>query len=86
MFSQFCIKDGGQQGYRVILETVLTVLSRLISDRQPEVRVSAGEALVAVSQHVRRKDLGPYVLTIVLQVVNRVYRKIRVYFEFNTNE
>ncbi|KAG5179202.1 hypothetical protein JKP88DRAFT_247621 [Tribonema minus] len=61
-------QSGG--GYRLIIETILPVLSRLLGDSKVEVRQSAGEALRGVAALMRPGDLGQYVLTIVLQLAH----------------
>lgn len=34
---QYCITHGGEPGYRLILETMLPLLAKLLGDRQEEV-------------------------------------------------
>lgn len=57
-------------GYESLLDVVLPALARLLADSQPEVRIAAGETLVAVAGWVKRDDLGPHVLTIILQMAH----------------
>lgn len=64
------MKDGGSEGYLVMLDHILPVLARLVADNQAEVRIAAGESLVAVAGWVRKEDMGPRVLTIVLQLAH----------------
>ena len=56
------------EGRRALFDIVLPVLARLLADPQAEVRIAAGESLVATAGRMRREDLGPRVLTIVLQL------------------
>jgi len=65
-----CVKDGGDEGYTAMLSRVLPVLSRLVSDAQAEVRIAAGETVVAVAGLVKKPDLGVHVLTIVLSLAH----------------
>lgn len=65
-----CVKDGGDEGYAAMLARVLPVLSRLVSDAQAEVRVAASETIIAVAGLVKKPDLGPHILTIVLSLAH----------------
>ena len=58
------------EGRRALFDIVLPVLARLLADPQAEVRIAAGESLVATAGRMRREDLGPRVLTIVLQLAH----------------
>lgn len=62
--------SGGGGGYASLIEVLLPLLARLVADPQGEVRTAAGDSLVAVAGLVNREDLGPYVLTIVLQLAH----------------
>eukprot|EP00953_Heterococcus_sp_UTEX-ZZ885_P031738 16618-Heterococcus_DN1.PRE.1 len=57
-------------GYRLIIETILPILSRLLGDSKAEVRATAGQALKGVASLMKPSDLGQYVLTIVLQLAH----------------
>lgn len=65
-----CASSGKDRGYRLILETILPILSQLLGDSKAEVRQTAGEALVGVAALMKPSDLGQYVLTIVLQLAH----------------
>jgi serine/threonine-protein phosphatase 4 regulatory subunit 1 len=54
----------------LILEFVLPLLSRLLGDASPEVRSAAATGMVAVSRICAPPDLGPSVLTVVLQLAH----------------
>lgn len=60
----------GNAGYSAIVERLVPHLAKLVSDQQPEVRLAAGEALVDVARHIRTEDMGPRVLTFVLELAH----------------
>lgn len=62
---------GGEVGYAALLDSVLPTLGRLLGDGVVEVRVAAGEALVSAAARVRPADLGPRLLTLVLELAHR---------------
>ena len=64
--AEVCVRSGGAAGYTALLETVLPATAVLLADGVPEVRMAAGEALVAAAGLVRPEDLGARVLTLVL--------------------
>jgi serine/threonine-protein phosphatase 4 regulatory subunit 1 len=68
--TEVAIKSGGEEGYDAVCETILPLLARLLADGVAEVRVSAGEALVAIAGLVKREDLGPRILTLVLALAH----------------
>jgi serine/threonine-protein phosphatase 4 regulatory subunit 1 len=68
--ARVCAQDGGESGYASLLDVVLPACARLLADSQPEVRMAAGETLVAVAGWAKKEDLGPHVLTIVLQLAH----------------
>eukprot|EP01138_Halocafeteria_seosinensis_P005688 gb/GECG01005815.1/.p1 GENE.gb/GECG01005815.1/~~gb/GECG01005815.1/.p1 ORF type:complete len:814 (+),score=124.66 gb/GECG01005815.1/:1-2442(+) len=68
--AHMCVNQGGEEGYNAVLEEILPLLSTMVADRQAEVRISAGESLVSVAKYISGEDLGPRVLTIVLQLAH----------------
>jgi serine/threonine-protein phosphatase 4 regulatory subunit 1 len=65
-----CASTPHPNGYRVLVEQLLYLLGKLAADNMAEVRIAAGETLVAVAKLVKPDDLGPRVLTIVLQLAH----------------
>jgi serine/threonine-protein phosphatase 4 regulatory subunit 1 len=58
------------EGRKALFEVVLPIIGQLLSDPIAEVRVSAGVSLVAAAGLMRSEDLGPHVLTLVLQLAH----------------
>jgi len=56
------------EGYKSIIVTLLPVIQKLLVDNAPEVREVAAESLPNVAKLLNPKDLGEYVLTIVLSI------------------
>ncbi|GMI48465.1 hypothetical protein TrCOL_g6668 [Triparma columacea] len=54
----------------LILETFLPMLARMLSDQSPEVRTVCSSGLVSLSKCMNAGDLGPHVLTVVLQLAH----------------
>ena len=67
---ELCKEAGTDDSYRAILDDVLPRLAKLLADSQPEVRIAAGESLVAIAPSIRNEDLGHSVLTIVIQLAH----------------
>lgn len=65
-----CVRQGGEAGYQTMCNDILPIVQRLLQDGQAEVRVAAGETLVAAAAWIKREDLGPVVLTIVLAMAH----------------
>ena len=65
---QFFVEAGGEPGYKLLVNHLLPLLAKLVSDPQAEVRHAAGEGLVAVAELLRVEDQGQHILTIVLQL------------------
>lgn len=57
-------------GYRVLLDKMIPLVAKLVSDKQHEVRGAASESLVAIAPLVKAEDQGAYVLTIVLPLAH----------------
>lgn len=68
MFLQFCLSNGGEAGYKIILDTLLPITAELLEDEKPEVRQSASLTLVEIAKLIRNDDIGQYVLTIILKL------------------
>jgi serine/threonine-protein phosphatase 4 regulatory subunit 1 len=58
------------EGRKALFDLVLPIIGQLLSDPIAEVRVSAGVSLVAAAGLMRIEDLGPRVLTLVLQLAH----------------
>ena len=58
------------EGRKALFDVVLPIIAQLLSDAIAEVRVSAGVSLVAAAGLMRSEDLGPRVLTLVLQLAH----------------
>ena len=65
---RFFVRSGGETGYRLLVNTLLPLLSQLVSDSQAAVRHAAGDGLVAVAELLRVEDRGQHILTTVLQL------------------
>lgn len=52
------------------MEHLLPVLAKLVADATPDVRLAAGESLIEVAKHIKPDDLGPRVLTFVLELAH----------------
>jgi serine/threonine-protein phosphatase 4 regulatory subunit 1 len=65
-----CATTTHPSGYRVLAEQLLYLLGKLAADNMAEVRIAAGETLVSVAKLIKPDDLGPRVLTIVLQLAH----------------
>lgn len=57
-------------GYLCLGDELLPLIATLLVDPQPEVRTAAGETLVTMASYIKRDDLGPRVLTIVLSLAH----------------
>ncbi|OQS00110.1 hypothetical protein THRCLA_06221 [Thraustotheca clavata] len=63
---KFLIADGQDAGYKIVLEIMMPLMSKLLSDPQAEVRHIACESLVAIAEVIKPEDQGQHVLTLVL--------------------
>ena len=68
--AQLCVEAGSVAGYSAIVEQLLPVLAKLVSDPTPDVRLASGESLIEVAKHLKPSDLGPRVLTFVLELAH----------------
>lgn len=68
--AQVCVDAGSMAGYSAIVEQLLPVLAKLVSDPTPDVRLASGESLIEVAKHIKADDLGPRVLTFVLELAH----------------
>lgn len=68
--AKLCVAEGGDEGYDILLSTILKVIAALLVDPKQEVRTAAGTALIAVARLVKTQDLGHCVLTILLQLAH----------------
>ncbi|TYZ61471.1 hypothetical protein PybrP1_004679 [[Pythium] brassicae (nom. inval.)] len=66
----FLVTAGGDAGYRVLLELMVPLVARLVSDEQHDVRAAASDSLVEMAALVKSEDQGQYVLTIVLPLAH----------------
>ena len=57
-------------GFRCVIAPLDCVTGRSRRVALPQVRIAAGETLVAIASLIRKEDLGPRVLTIVLQLAH----------------
>ncbi len=64
--AQLSFEEGGEVGYRVVLEQILPVVGALLEDEKQEVRQSASATLAEVARFIRTDDIGQHVLTIIL--------------------
>jgi len=64
--AQLLSDNGGEKGYKALLDVILPITAALLEDMKGEVRSSAAATLVKISLLVRKEDLGQYVLTVVL--------------------
>ena len=58
--------EGGEEGYKILLEKLLPTCARELIYDKAEVRQSACITMVALAKLVRPDDIGKDVLTIVL--------------------
>ncbi|OQS01286.1 hypothetical protein ACHHYP_01369 [Achlya hypogyna] len=63
---KFLIAAGGEAGYKIVLDSMMPLVSKLLSDPQAEVRHIACESLVAIAEVIKPEDQGQHVLTLVL--------------------
>lgn len=70
IISKFCIEDGNDAGYQMVLDMILPVVAHLLEDDKVDVRHAASTALVSISNMMKPNDLGQYVLTIILQLAH----------------
>ena len=57
-------------GYLCLGDELLPIIATLLVDPQPEVRTAAGETLVLMANYIKKDDLGPRILTIVLSLAH----------------
>lgn len=70
LLCQFLVDAGADAGYRVLLDIMVPLLTRLVSDEQHDVRAAASESLVEVAALVKPEDQGQHILTIVLPLAH----------------
>ena len=59
-----------EKGYELIITHLLPLCAQFLEDDKPEVRQAAGSCLVEIAKLLKREDLGPHVLTIVLALAH----------------
>ncbi|KAF0682470.1 Aste57867_25422 [Aphanomyces stellatus] len=64
------IKSGGDAGYKIVLEKMMPMMNKLLTDVQAEVRHIASESLVTVAELIKPEDQGQHVLTLVLPLAH----------------
>eukprot|EP01038_Epipyxis_sp_PR26KG_P007407 gene7407-10096_t len=62
--------DGGEVGYKVVIDKILPITAHLLEDEKLEVRQSASMTLVEVSELIKPDDIGQHVLTIILRLAH----------------
>lgn len=67
---QFLVSTGDDAGYRVLLDVMIPLITRLVSDEQHDVRAAASDSLVEMAALVKAEDQGQYILTIVLPLAH----------------
>lgn len=70
LLCQFLVRSGDDAGYRVLLDIMIPLITRLVSDEQHDVRAAASESLVEMAALVKSEDQGQYILTIVLPLAH----------------
>lgn len=70
LLCQFLVRAGDDAGYRVLLDIMIPLITRLVSDEQHDVRAAASESLVEMAALVKSEDQGQYILTIVLPLAH----------------
>eukprot|EP00981_Chlorochromonas_danica_P015712 scaffold14367_cov250-Ochromonas_danica.AAC.8 len=68
--AKFFYSEGGEQGYKVMLEKLLPLAASLLEDEKQEVRQSASMTIVEIAQMVRLEDIGQHVLTVILRLAH----------------
>ena len=64
VFSEF----GTEGAYFEIVESILPVAAMLLEDERTEVRQTAVQTIVKISEYIKEDDLGQYILTIILRL------------------
>jgi serine/threonine-protein phosphatase 4 regulatory subunit 1 len=67
---QFLVAAGEDAGYSVLLNKMIPLITKLVSDEQHEVRSAASESLVEMAALVKAEDQGQHILTIVLPLAH----------------
>lgn len=67
---RFLVDAGGDPGYSALLNKMIPLVTKLVSDDQHEVRSAASESLVDMAALVRAEDQGQHILTIVLPLAH----------------
>lgn len=57
-----------EDGYRSVLDVMLPVVQKLLTDAVPEVSETAAESLANVAKLLKANDMGDHVLTMVLRI------------------
>lgn len=66
----FLVDAGKDAGYRLLLDQMIPLIARLVSDEQHEVRTAASDSLVEMAALVHPEDQGTHILTIVLPLAH----------------
>ena len=64
------IEQGGSIGYKIVLEKMIPLIGKLLSDVQAEVRNMASESLVDIASLIKEEDQGQHILTVVLPLAH----------------
>ncbi|RLN94790.1 hypothetical protein BBJ28_00026069, partial [Nothophytophthora sp. Chile5] len=67
---RFLLEANPDAGYRVLLDKMVPLVTKLVSDDQHEVRTAASESLVEMAALVKLEDQGQHILTIVLPLAH----------------
>lgn len=68
--AKICHDTGGEEGYTILLETILPITASLLEDEKPEIRQSASMTLVDIAPLIKDDDIGQHVLTIILRLAH----------------
>ncbi|RHY11173.1 hypothetical protein DYB28_000016 [Aphanomyces astaci] len=64
------VESGGDVGYKLVLDKMVPLLNRLVTDVQAEVRHIATDSVVLVAGVIKPEDQGQHILTLVLPLAH----------------
>jgi serine/threonine-protein phosphatase 4 regulatory subunit 1 len=64
------VQSGGDIGYKIVLDKMMPMMSKLLSDLQADVRNIACESLVTIAELIKSEDQGQHILTLVLPLAH----------------
>ena len=70
IIATFFFTKGGHEGYRAVIDNLLSVVAVLLEDDKLEVRQSASQTLVEIASYLENEDIGQHILTIVLKLAH----------------